>query len=653
MFNIVLINMPFGSLSLPSIGLTQIKSVLDSRFPGEVTTALRYLSHDFAEFLGLDFYNSITSSMEHHNAAIGDWFFRQAAFPEDADNAEAYFQRFYPYPTPEAQSFREKVLRKRAGLEDFLDELVNRHRLEDAQIVGFTSMFMQNVASFALARKVKERNPGVLITIGGANCESPMGQEIVKNVAQIDYAFSGPALVNFPQFVEACLAEDMDRCERIGGVFSKRNCGKASLPPVLQPATMPSLVRIGSPGAVVAAAVATPEALGTHGEELHIDVEVKLDYDSFLDDIESKFPDGKVKPILLFETARGCWWGAKAHCTFCGLNGATMSYRAMSTSSVMLLFDQLFKYSNRCSRFNCVDNIMAKSHLTDVFPHLRPPANICMFYEVKADLTAEEVEILSKAKVKIIQPGVESLATSTLKLMKKGTSAFRNLILLKNCLTYDVYPEWNLLVGFPGEGEDVYQKYVTDLPLLTHLPPPSGVYPVRFDRYSPYFVKAKEYGLDLHPVDFYELIYPFEEESRASLAYYFADSNLRAKYFLTVLKWIGKMRERHREWAERWKEKREYPKLHLKSEGGQHVVHDTRSGRVVEHPLTEVSVAALKLLDKPQRLGNLAAAFGHVTDFDPAKEVARLQEKGLLFREGDRYLSLVLERDLPRMSFIS
>ena len=652
MLEIVLVNMPFASLSLPSIGLTQIKSVLDEQFPvGEVTTIIRYLNHDFAHSLGLDLYNAISSSMEHHNSGMGDWFFRQAAFPEHEDNAGEYFQRFYPSPTREAQAFREKIVHKRRKLDDFLDELIDKYRLDSADILGFTSMFMQNVASFALARKVKERNPGVLTVMGGANCESPMGREIVKHVFYIDYTFSGPGLVNFPQFVQARLTGQMDACERISGIFSKANCQSLSEVRAAAAAASPGLVGIGRRGVAVTT-VATLEALGTHGEELHIDVEVKLDYDQFLDDLNRQFPGGKVKPILLFETARGCWWGAKAHCTFCGLNGATMNYRAMSTTAVLRLFNSLFKYADRCSRFNCVDNIMAKSHLTEVFPYLKPPPNVYMFYEVKADLTAEEVETLSKARVKIIQPGVESLATSTLKLMKKGTSAFRNLMLLKNCLIYDVCPEWNLLVGFPREEDDVYRKYVTDLPLLTHLPPPSGVYPVRFDRYSPYFINAREYGLDLHPVDFYELIYPFEKESLASLAYYFADYNLQAKYFLTVLKWLGKMRERHRAWAERWNKNDEYPKLHLKYKGDQPVVHDTRSGRLVEHPITDVSVEALKFLDKPQRISNLAAEFGHIAGFDAAKEVAYMKEKGLLFQEGDRYVSLVLPRDLPRMSFL-
>ena len=38
----------------------------------------------------------------------------------------------------------------------------------------------------------------------------------------------------------------------------------------------------------------------------------------------------------------------------------------------------------------------------------------------------------------------------------------------------------------------------------------------------------------------------------------------------------------------------------------------------------------------------LAAQLGHLDDFDPAKEVAYLLERGLLFQEHERLLSLVL-----------
>jgi magnesium-protoporphyrin IX monomethyl ester (oxidative) cyclase len=39
--------------------------------------------------------------------------------------------------------------------------------------------------------------------------------------------------------------------------------------------------------------------------------------------------------MLLLETSRGCWWGAKQHCTFCGLNGGAMAFRSKSAERVV------------------------------------------------------------------------------------------------------------------------------------------------------------------------------------------------------------------------------------------------------------------------------------------------------------------------------
>src|SRR6185312_12938146 len=110
---------------------------------------------------------------------------------------------------------------------------------------------------------------------------------------------------------------------------------------------------------------------------------------------------------------------------------------------------------------------------------------------------------LALGRVLRIQPGIEALLTSTLKLMRKGTTAFNGINLLKSCKRYGVTPLWNLLVGFPGETADIYQAYTKIIPSLFHLPPPSGVYPVRFDRYSPYHTHSEQYGLSLVPYDFY------------------------------------------------------------------------------------------------------------------------------------------------------
>ena len=63
-------------------------------------------------------------------------------------------------------------------------------------------MFIQKMASFALASKLTRRNPDVIVIMGGANREFPIGREIVRNIDTVDYVFSGPGLVGFPEFAD-------------------------------------------------------------------------------------------------------------------------------------------------------------------------------------------------------------------------------------------------------------------------------------------------------------------------------------------------------------------------------------------------------------------------------------------------------------------
>jgi len=603
--------MPFANLQMPSIALTQLKSVVESRCKDQVTVEVFYLNHDCAHYFGRDLYGAILGA-DGQNSGLGDWMFRQAAFPDRANNVSLYLSRYFPLQNTEMNSLKSAILEKRRGLDRFLDTLISKYALDHADIVGFTSMFAQNVASFALARKIKERNPQATVVMGGANCESPMGQVIVKHVDAIDYVFSGPGLKTFPEFAEHLMAGEIYKCSLIKGVFNKKNY----------------IFQSG------------PDAIG---EELSIEVPVELDYRPFLRALDENFPNNDVEPILLFETSRGCWWGERAHCTFCGLNGTTMAYRAMSPDLALKQFDSLFQFAPRVSRLDAVDNILPRNYVSEVLPFVKTPETMSMFYEVKADLSESDMAVLAKARVKFIQPGIESLATSTLKLMKKGTSAFRNICLLKFCAIYEVEPGWNLLVGFPGEGEDVYQMYVNNLHLLCHLPPPTGVYPVRFDRYSPYFMKAQEYGLDLQPLDYYPLIYPFPEESLGELAYYFADTRIGAEYAIAVSKWIGRLGESVNRWKNRWTNGGPPPQLFLRKIDDKNLIYDSRSAQAVEYAVSDVTAKMLHSMEvKMKDLVDLGREFASVPGFDVEKEMAFLQEKGLVFEEKGRFLTVAL-----------
>ncbi len=624
MYEIALVNMPLANLAMPSLALTQLQAAVGRAFGDQVRTGVHYLNHDFAHFLTLPAYSELIS-FEHHPTGLGEWFFRAVAFPDAPDTSDEYFQRYYPQHSERNRMIRAFAQQKRAGLEAHFEAMIDRYGLDKADLVGFTSMFSQNVAALAMARLVRKRNPKAVIVMGGANCEAPMGREIVDNTADVDFVFSGPALRSFPELVRCLMAGDEAACHRIDGVFSRRNRVEAAG------------CGTGAPVQLEGAPVVRP-----HGVENDVNELVKLDYEPFIDTYTRSFPD-REQPILLFETSRGCWWGERAHCTFCGLNGSTINYRSMSTANAFTLMNDLFQHAGRVKELQSVDNILPKSYLTDVLPYLDTPPSMFMFYEVKADLDEEDFRALAKSRVQRIQPGIEALNTSTLKLMRKGTSVFQNLSFLINAVRYGIEPAWNLLIGFPGEEIEVYEKYAAELHLLTHLFPPAGVFPVRFDRFSPYFDEAGDYGLDLQPVDWYELTYPFPRASLANLAYYFSDHNYGAAYATNAARMVGPLREKVERWKALWRSAAR-PELRLDARGGVAYVFDSRTGTPVQYPLGDAARRVLEVLATAKTLPSLAKELG---DVDVEAEVAGLMERGLVFHEGKRYMSLIMPPPRP------
>lgn len=604
MHRIVLINMPFANANRPSLSLTQLQGIMQLK--EGVRCEVLYLNQEFAHYFTPELFQTISSQ---YITGLGDWLFRQIAFPELEDNADTYLERHFPMPDQATKAFKQKLLAKREGLANFLAEMIEKYKLSEAELVGYSSMFSQNGACFAMSQELKQRSGNPVTVMGGANCETPMGQEIARNVPHIDFVFSGPGLINFPRLVDALMKGDRDACHRIEGIFSAQNVDQLS----------------GS--ALV-------------GQELPLDEVIVPDYRDFIDTYDHHFPEEKDDKLLLFETSRGCWWGERSHCTFCGLNSQSMGYRSMSADVARQQIEHLFGYAEECSHFSCVDNILPKNYVEDVFKQLSPPPNIDIFYEVKADLKAEDLALLSEKKVKRVQPGIEALNTGTLKLMKKGSSAFGNITFLKNCALNDVAPEWNLLVGFPGETQETYSKYVADIPRLVHLPPPGGAFPVRFDRYSPYFTKAEEYGLKLKPYDFYKFIYPFSETSLGNIAYYFQDQNYRAEYTRHMVKWIGKLKTAVQDWHNRWFNALTPPRLYF---SGPDRIFDSRFGSTQTHMIGQKGRRVLELMAKPLAPASLARLLADIPNFDADREIARLESKKLIFHEGTRYLSLVFD----------
>ncbi len=472
-----LVSMPFVDAQRPSIQLGLLKSLAAAHgFP--VRTLHAYLL--FAAKVGLDDYQQL---VQHRGAMLGEWLFSLAAFGEAAPDPDSRLVRDladdFSHLAASPAELLSRVTRLRGvDVPSFLDSLLDEFPWHEMAVVGFSSTFEQNTASFALARRLKERYPHIFTVFGGANFDGDMGPEFVRAFDYIDAAIIGEADTAFPRLLGA-LAEGSDLHSVPGMAF--RVDGAVSVTPPCPPIAQLDDLPVPDYGDYFALA----EKLGILSRA------------------------GRRRIWLPIETARGCWWGAKHHCTFCGLNGTTMQFRAKSAGRVL---DELAQQARRYRsfRFEAVDNILEPSYLKDLFPGLaETEAGYELFYEVKANLDREHLKIMAQAGVAHIQPGIESLSTHVLGLMRKGVRAVQNVNLLRWCQYYGIDVSWNLLWGFPGETEQDYVEQAAAMPHLHHLQPPASADRIWLERFSPLFTGHDTRGLTgKTPERSYRYVYP-------------------------------------------------------------------------------------------------------------------------------------------------
>lgn len=484
---VLLVSMPFGALERQALGLSLLKARLT-----QIGTAcdIRYLTFPFAETIGHDEYQWVAYQLPH-TAFAGEWCFSHLLYGERPADDQRYIDEILSETWRIPSADIQRLLRIRGQTRNFLDHCLAAVPWKDYDVVGFTSTFEQNLASLALAKELKIRFPRQQICFGGANWEGDMGLELHRKFPFVDFVCSGESEESFPALI--------DRLKR------QR--------PADMPDSIPGLVfRHG--GESISTGAGCPVE--------HMDELPYPDFSDYFRDLSQSTVGAQVLPTLLFETSRGCWWGAKSHCTFCGLNGGSMGFRSKSG---VRAFDELMDLVDRWTLENveAVDNILDMSYFKDFLPHVAASRrSLQIFYEVKANLLRKHVRALAAAGVNRIQPGIESLNNHVLQLMRKGTTGLRNIQLLKWCKEFHITAEWNLLYGFPGESREDYAAIVELMSAIRFLNPPCAYGPVRMDRFSPYFDHPEHFGMtNARPMAAYRHIYPFDDASLRNIAYYF------------------------------------------------------------------------------------------------------------------------------------
>src|SRR5262244_3139032 len=144
--------MPFGPLERPSLALGLLQSHCRRL---DVACTTRYLNMLYAARIGIEEYIWLGSDVPY-TAFAGDWIFAEALYGSRPDDDARYVEDVLRGTWLLDDDDVERIMRARDEVEPFLVECLEAVTWDAYTLVGFTSVFQQNIASLALAARVKE-----------------------------------------------------------------------------------------------------------------------------------------------------------------------------------------------------------------------------------------------------------------------------------------------------------------------------------------------------------------------------------------------------------------------------------------------------------------------------------------------------------------
>ena len=601
--DVVFAALPFADFQRPVIGASLLQAGLHKL---GFQSRIEYFNIDFAEVIGPQTYQLLASELPA-DCLAGEWFFADMVFGEQIPDAGDYLAKVLGRYLPTAAA-HSAIFEARQARSAFIDSCVARLVELQPRVVGFPTSFHQTCACLVVAQRLKATANPPLVIFGGANCEGDMGLQLIRSFPWIDYVATGEADLSFPRLIGNILNHN-DRSP-VPGILSRDN------------------------------EISDPERIQ------EMDTLPIPDYADFFDRVTHSSLGPALSPVALIETSRGCWWGAKHHCTFCGLNGAAMSFRSKSIQRCVQEFASVSE-EYQIKRIDCVDNILDTRYIRLLFPLLaESDLDLELFYEVKANLTYDQLELMRAGGVCGIQPGIENFSDQVLYLMKKGCTGFQNIQLLRWCRELDIAVVWNILAGFPGESPAEYDRQAELIPLLTHLMPPSSCTPVRLDRFSPFHMNPAEFGFErVRPAIAYYYVFPLERRELSRLAYFFefdyADGREPNSYLNRIREEISKW------WNVQSNMVNDKPRLDARPHAQGLLIEDTRAIAVKPRALlTGISAQLYLSCDTARNIATLARSLSQEVDEAEVRAILdSFVAAKIMVKIDDHYLSLAVFRE--------
>ncbi len=616
--DVCFVSMPFAEIYLPSMAPALLKASLTQ---AGISSVIQHEYIYFAKYCGITYFNR--TMFASTDFQVGELIFARAAHGKTLRSLEEYADWLFnrrlawagvePRDIERAHWWMDNMPEMQLKAAEFVEEAAARVMAHRPKIVALASMFQQINANIALIRRLKKEKEPPIILVGGSNCMGDAGAAFIEHIKETDYVFLGEADEIFADVCARLLRDGEIPPEELPyGVISRRS---------------------ERPRGRVHRVTKDAESLPTP------------DFDDFVRTYKDLFPDHE-SPRVMVEGSRGCWWGAKKPCTFCGLNGPARNYRDKTAGHVA---DELETLSRRYPEAEiCVftDSILSYRQMKDLPAALKArQISLRMFTEIKSNLTEQDVRSLSSAGFFQFQPGIESLQDDILRIMNKGCRAIKQIETLKSCRTYHVMLTWNLLCGFPGEKEAYYAEMADLLPKIMHLPTPNHFIHIIYQRYGEYTENPERYGLRVRPASAYDFVFA-DRDFIDRVAFHFepvGDDALR-EYYNCTLK--GPAYGRIRDCVAQWLSERFDPqRLDMEDTAAGVVIYDMRDiARHTVYHLKGLQAEIYRACRAVRAEASLLEEFtGDYSENEVQAALDYLTEENLMVHIGGEYLALAVD----------
>ncbi|MCF8056796.1 MAG: RiPP maturation radical SAM C-methyltransferase [Desulfocapsa sp.] len=421
--------MPWSIFNRPSIQLATLAAYLEHDKTLETILFHPYLAA--AAAIGTENYHYLAK-----NSWAGEALYSPMLFREQTEQARKLFY----------ESCRKEEYLRHLDFEDCshileqaLEEWLTTVDFNSLDLIGFSICFNQLIPSLTAAARIKQQYPKLPIVIGGSGCVGAIGKSLLNTFSQIDYVISGEGEQALQQLCHFLNAPGSIETQSIPTqILTRRTQGQ---------------VKSSCPGITNLNSLPVP------------------DYGPYFQEMRNSFPDQPFIPVLPLEFSRGCWWNK---CTFCNLNLQWQGYR-WKTSETML-----GEVRQQADRFQCLDFCFTDNALppkeADLFfgTLARENTDYNFFAEVRGITDPDRLHLYHQGGLSSIQVGIESLSTSLLKKMQKGTTAIENIAAMRQSAEAGIVLDGNLITEFPGSTEQEVQETLNNLDVVLPYSPLSN-----------------------------------------------------------------------------------------------------------------------------------------------------------------------------------